>query len=66
MFERFKRKQPIQDVPQQRIRRPRDDCKIKIKKTSDGGKVISFSGSCRKEQLEMARFMNNADKIEEE
>ena len=49
MFKRpWERRQPV-------IVKPKEGCKIKIKKLSDGGKSIEFSGSCSKEQLEMAR-----------
>ena len=60
MFNRLGNK-PIQR-PQ---RLPREDCQIKIK-NSDGGKIISFRGNCSKEQLMLAKEMNNAENIEED
>lgn len=42
---------------------PKENCKIKIKQGRDGSKTISFQGTCSKEQLEMAKVMNGADKI---
>lgn len=48
-------------VPQ---RVPKENCKIKIKNTK-AGKQIEFSGNCSREQLEMAKMMNGAEKIVE-
>lgn len=57
MFDNFQRRPaPV---------RKKDDCKIRIKNSS-AGRTISFSGNCSKEQLQMAKFMNNAETVEEE
>ena len=49
--------------PPRQVQKP--DCQIRIKNGAQG-KTISFSGNCSKEQLEMAKYMNGADEIEEE
>lgn len=61
MFNPFNKKMEIKKFPKEK-----EDCKIKIKRTADGGKSISFSGDCSREQLEMAKinFSDNEDKEE--
>lgn len=47
---------------QKQPRQRSDDCKIKIKETSEG-RTISFSGNCSKEQLALAKEMGSAKDV---
>jgi len=50
-------------IPQHK---PKENCKIKIKKTATG-KTIEFEGNCTKEQLQMAKMnMDNPEEVEED
>lgn len=44
----------IKTYPTKQIKEKSEDCKIKIKKTSQG-KEIQFSGKCTKDQVDLAR-----------
>lgn len=53
MFERFKRRP---EVPKALVRRPKKEkCRIKFKKTKDGGDMIEFDGNCTPDQIEVAK-----------
>jgi hypothetical protein len=58
---------PFNKPSMHRPQRQNTDCKIKMKKTADGGSQISFSGNCSKEQLQMAKLnLESGDDYEDD
>jgi hypothetical protein len=56
----FSRKQ----FPQQKVKK--EKCEISFKKTPNGGYKMSFTPSCTKEQIEMAKLQLDNGEVDDE
>lgn len=61
MFDNFNRR-PMQG----QVRPKKEKCEISFKKTPGGGYKMSFTPSCTKEQIEMAKLQLDNGEISEE